>query len=233
MKGGSAKSAILRIKKICPRIHLLDILQVVLKVRGGRPIPRKPHELRRIQDCGDNELVLPSGVVHVLGLNHLLHLDEVLHHAVPRGTPEEVVKTSRDKYPHWSALPPVVNNEGLGQVIDSSTRNGDPINMERVWGTNNCGISGLVEVVEHTVTQAHIQPDVRLDGVHIHAGGAHVGGVAGAVLYTLQDANFTWRAVQVIHGNFSTAALPVAANIAEWSHLTARTRTWWPHSCRT
>ena len=46
--------------------------------------------------------------------------------------------------------------------------------MERIRGTNNCRIPGVVEVVEHTVTQEHIQPNVRLDGVHYHAGGAHV-----------------------------------------------------------
>ena len=63
--------------------------------------------------------------------------------------------------------------------------------MKRVWWTNHGGVPWVVEIVEHTVTQAHIQPDVRLDGVHCHAGWAHVGGIAGAVLHPLQDTTFS------------------------------------------
>ena len=57
--------------------------------------------------------------------------------------------------------------------------------MERVGWADHSGVPWVVEIVQHTVTQAHIQPNVRLDGVHGHAGGAHVGLVAGAKLNPL------------------------------------------------
>ena len=67
--------------------------------------------------------------------------------------------------------------------------------------------------------------------MHGRAGGAHVGGIAGAVFHPLQDTNFSRGVVQVIHGTDSVTALLVAANIAEWRHLTAR--AWWPRTRKT
>ena len=43
------------------------------------------------------------------------------------------------------------------QVRDVPAANGHPVNVERVWGPDDTGVLGLVEVVELAGAQAHIE----------------------------------------------------------------------------
>ena len=76
----------------------------------------------------------------------------------------------------------------------------------------------MVDVVQHAVGQAHIQPCVWHGGVHDIAGGAHVGLVGGAV-HPLQDANLSGRIVKVVNGTGAPTSFSETANVAERRHL--------------
>ena len=88
-------------------------------------------------------------------------------------------------------------------------------------GTGDSWVPGLVEVVELADTQAQIEPIVRHGGVHGPAGGAHVVGVAGGVLHTLQDADLSgwWVEDEVEQWVWPLLCLPVAADHAVRGHL--------------
>ena len=192
MKAGGADSTIRLVIVFQPVIDLLDILEVVDIVGRWGAIGSKPDKLGWVQNGRNDQLILGMGMPDILLVNGLLEVDEPLHYGVPRGPPQQVVEPSRHKDPHGPGLLLVVHSEGMGQVWDSPTGNSYPINMERVWGTGDRGVPGLVEVVELACPQAHIEPNVRVGGVHGHAGGAHVVGVAVGVLHTLHDADLSW-----------------------------------------
>ena len=220
VEAGGADSTILFVVEFEPVVNLLDVPETVVVVRWWGAIGFKPHKLRRIEDGGDDQFILGMGMVSILLVNGFLQCDEPLHYGVPIGPPEKVIQASSDKDPHGPGLPPVVHLEGVDQVWDGPTGDGHPVNVEGVWGTDDTGVPGLVEVVELAGTQAHIEPIVREGGVHSTAGWTHVVPVVPGVLHTLEDADFSGGGVQVEQGVGPVLVLlSVTADHAVRSHL--------------
>ena len=72
---------------------------------------------------------------------------------------------------------------------DVLTADGHPVNLERILGTDDTGVPGLVEVVELAGAQTHFETLVREGGVHGPACVTYVVKVALAVLHSLQNAD--------------------------------------------
>ena len=116
VKAGGAGSLIFLVVELDPAVDLLQHVQLVHKVSWSWAIALKPHQLRRVDDGGNDHLVGGMGVVLVLLFNHLLQLNEPGHHVCHRGAPHKVVKASTDQHPHRPGLPLVVHGKCMGQV---------------------------------------------------------------------------------------------------------------------
>ena len=94
---------------------------MVDKVGWGRAVALEPDQLGRVDESGDDHLVLGLWVLGVLGLNHLFQRDVLLDHGGHISTPHHVIETHGDEHAHGSGLVLVVYIEGMGQVRDSTT----------------------------------------------------------------------------------------------------------------
>ena len=76
-----------------PVVQFLDILVQVQVVFRWWPIVWEPDKLGWVKKGGIDQLILSVRVVGVLGLHHLLQVEEPSHNAVPGGIPDQVIET--------------------------------------------------------------------------------------------------------------------------------------------
>lgn len=81
--------------------------------------------------------------------------------------------------------------EGIGEVRDGASTDGDPVNMEGVWGASDSGVHGVVNIVEVAGSKADVQSILRPGVVSLHAGGAHVGERLGGEVHALHESDFS------------------------------------------
>ena len=108
----------------------------------------------------------------------------------------------------------VVIKEGIGQVTDSPTCDGHPLNVERIRGTGDSGIKWVVDIVEKTVSKANIETFIWPDIVDHHTGGAHEGAVVALryKVYPLGKPDLSRREVTMVDSLLRARRLPVAAD---------------------
>ena len=218
MKVGSGHSSILRVEELYPGVQLLQVLEVVDKVRGWGAITFEPYKFGWVEDSSNSEFILNLGVIGILPVNDLFQVHEPLNQGVPGSTLEDVVKTSTNEDPHGSGLPLVLHMEGVGEVAYGPPRDSVPLNMKGIRATYDARISWMVNSVQLAITQNNIHATVEPGAVEVHAGGAHVGVVAARVLNACHNAHLSGREVVVVEWARPSLKLPVATNAAVRGH---------------
>ena len=171
-----------------PVVEFLNLIVEIDMVGWGWPIVWEPDKLGGIEDGGNDQLVFGVWMVGILVSHHLLQVEKVLCNLDSGGTPDQVIQTCGDQDSHGPDLLSIVMEESILQIRNGATRDCQPVNVHWVSWTSNGGVPWVMDVVKLAGPQTHIQPIVWPDGVHGHAGGAHVGGVGGGELHPLHDA---------------------------------------------
>ena len=94
MEARSAHSAIVLVEHLDPGVQLLNFLQHVIVISRRWAICRKPDKLGRVQNGGNDHLVLGMRVEGVLQPHFLLHVDKPFHNSSVVGSPEQIIKPS-------------------------------------------------------------------------------------------------------------------------------------------
>lgn len=189
MEAGGADPTVLLVVEFYPTIELLDHVEVVNKVGRRGAVALEPDQFRRVNDSGNDHLVLGMWVLGVLCVDRLFKSDKSLNHGGHISAPEQVIEAHGDKHAHGPGLVLVVDVEGVCQVRDSSTRHCNPVYMHWIRGTNDGGISWEVKIVQLAITEAHIKTSWWPGGVGGHTGGAEVGEIPGGKLHPLDNAD--------------------------------------------
>ena len=184
----------------------------------------KPDQLRGVEDGGHHKLVLDEGVVVILLGDHNPEVQDVSNNVSPGPALDQVSQPSTEKDSHGPGILGIVQLPGQLQLLDSGTRDSEPVNVEWVRWTPGCAPPGCVDVVQVVVPDQDVQSLVWPDHVGHSAGGAHVLHILLAVLHPLHDSNLTRRVVTVVHwAGDEWWRLVVAADVA------SRT-TWMRHT---
>ena len=130
VEAGGAYPAVLLVVEFYPAIELLDHVEVVDKVGRRGAVSLEPDQLRRVNDGGDDHLVLSMWVLGVLSVDQLFKSDKSLNHGGHIGAPDQVIEAHGDKHAHGPGLVLVVDMEGMCQVSDGSTRHCNPVYMD-------------------------------------------------------------------------------------------------------
>ena len=189
MKAGGADPAVLLVVKLYPTIEFLDHVKVVDKVGWRGVIALEPDQLRRVDDCGDDHLVLSMWVLGVLGVDQLFKSNKAPNHGGHIGAPDQVIEAHGDEHAHGPGLVLVVDIVRMRQVRDCATRHSYPVYMNRVRGASNGGIPRKVKVVQLAITKANIKASWWAGGVCGHTGGAKVRGVSWSEFHPLDNAH--------------------------------------------
>ena len=82
-------------------------------------------------------------------------------------------------------------HEGFGEVHDGATTDGDPVDMQGVWGASDSGVQGVANIVEVAGSKADVQSIFWTGVVGLHAGGTHLGERLGGEVHALHESDFS------------------------------------------
>ena len=198
-----------------PIVDLSDLLKPVHMARGWWTSVREPSELGWVEEGGNYQLIVGTGVVLVLLINGLSEVENAVGDAGVGATLQQVIDPSCEKDPHGGLVLGIVNRPGILEGGDGGSRDSDPVYVEVIRWTDHTRVPWSVELMQLAGTEADVQAIVKPGGVVHHAGGAHVGPVGSGPFYSLHDPGLYGRVVVVEQGNAGQGpGLSVAANVA-------------------
>ena len=99
-----------------PAIELLNLVQEILVVWGRRSIVFKPDKLWRVEDSGDQKLIVGVRMVVVLAIHHCPELEDTGNNSSSGLASGQVIKASTQEDPHGSGGLSIVQLPGILEI---------------------------------------------------------------------------------------------------------------------